>query len=90
MTTPLQEKMIVAIAEDEYTPLNGHEPDRAEDATTWQEMIINDSEDKGVFTSLLNAELVWSGGRGKDAGCGLTQKGFEVYKRIKDGKSMPE
>ena len=67
--TALQLNMIKKIALDEYTPLNGATPTRREDAQTWQEMIVETPQDKGVFTSLLTAGLVWSNGRGKDAAC---------------------
>jgi hypothetical protein len=80
--TSLQEKMIKAIAMDEYTPVNGAVPECKEDASTWQEMIVNTPEDKGVFTSLLNAGLIWSDGRGKDAACGLTDKGFAEFIKL--------
>jgi hypothetical protein len=49
---------------------------------TWQEMIIETAQDKGVFTSLLNSGLVWSNGRGKEAACGLTDSGFAAYKAL--------
>ena len=79
--TALQLNMIKKIATDEYTPINGATPARREDAETWQEMVIETPEDKGVFTSLLTAGLVWSNGRGKDAACGLTDAGFEAIQR---------
>ena len=79
--TELQQKMIRAIALDEYTPINGAVPTRREDAETWQEMVIETPADKGVFTSLLVAGMVWSNGRGKDAACGLTDAGFEAFQR---------
>ena len=79
--TALQLNMIKKIALDEYTPLNGATPTRREDAQTWQEMIVETPQDKGVFTSLLTVGLVWSNGRGKDAACGLTDAGFEAFQR---------
>jgi len=83
MTTELQTKMIVAIAESEYNGVDGNIPETKEDAYTWAEMIIETSQDKGVFTSMLNAELVWHYQDGKDSTCGLTEKGFSEYQRIK-------
>lgn len=79
--TDLQVKMIKKIALDEYTPVNGSIPKVVEDATTWQEMIVESPQDKGVFTSLLNARMVWSSGRGKDAVCGLTDKGLSEFQK---------
>ena len=83
MTTPLQAAMLKKIATDELTPLNGAEPSRVEDAMTWADCVIETAEDKGVFTSLLNEGLVYhTGGPKRDAGVGLTEKGFEVYKSL--------
>lgn len=84
MTTDLQAKMIVAIAEDEYTPVNGARPMHADDATTWAGSIIITPQDKGTFTSLKNAGMVYYTGKGKDAAVGLTASGFAEYNRIKD------
>ena len=83
MTTQLQTKMIVAIAEDLHTPLNGDVPECKEDAHTYAEMIIETAQDKGVFTSLLNAGMVWHVADGRDSICGLTDAGFAEYQRIK-------
>jgi hypothetical protein len=82
VTTELQAKMLKAIATNELTPLNGAEPNSHEDATTYADMVIEDAQDKGVFTSLLNAELVWHSGKGRDAVVGLTAKGFAEYKNL--------
>lgn len=84
MTTELQAKMIVAIAEDEYTPVNGARPMHADDATTWADSIILTPQDRGTFTSLKNAGLAFYTGAGKDAAVGLTKSGFSEYNRIKD------
>lgn len=81
--TPLQNKMLVRIAEDELAPLNGAEPSIKEDATTWADCVIEDAEDKGVFTSLLNAGMVYHQGKGRDAVVGLTDVGFAAYKLFK-------
>lgn len=83
MTTKLQDQMIVAIAESEFNGVGGEIPENKEDAHTWAEMIIESAQDKGVFTSMLNAELVWHNQDGKDSICGLTDKGFAEYQRIK-------
>lgn len=77
--TPLQAKMMDAIASDELTPLNGARPTSKGDATTFADMVIETSADKGVFTSLMNAGLVWHSGKGRDAVVGLTDKGFDEW-----------
>jgi hypothetical protein len=77
--TELQAAMIAKIARSEYTPVNGAEPTSRQDTETYQEMIIESNIDKGVFTTLLTAGMVWSTGRGTDAICGLTDTGFAAY-----------
>jgi len=77
--TDLQMLMIRKIATSEYTPVNGDTPRTAKETETWRDTIIETPEDKGVFTSLLNAGLVWSSGRAHDAGCGLTEAGFAAF-----------
>jgi hypothetical protein len=84
MTTTLQQAMIVKIAEDYLNKSDGS-PESAEGTEAWADMIIENAKDKGVFVSLLNAGFVWHVGVGRDAGCGLTDSGFEEYKRIKGG-----
>lgn len=86
MVTELQAKMIVAIAEDELTPCNGGRPDKAEDASTWADMVITDAETRGVARSLVNAGLIYHDHEGRDAIVGLTNEGFAEYNRIKDSK----
>ena len=80
--TDLQTAMIIKIARDEYNAINGAMPTCKEETNTWQEMIIESQQDKGTFTSLMNAGLVWSNGRGKDAACGLTEAGFAEFLKI--------
>jgi hypothetical protein len=80
MTTALQSAMLRKIARDELTPLNGAEPDSHTDATTFADVVIETAEDKGVFTSLMNAGFVWHSGKGRDAVIGLTADGFAAYK----------
>ena len=79
MTTTLQAKMLNAIATDELTPLNGARPSNHTDATTFADMVIETAEDKGVFTSLLNAGLVYHSGKGRDAVVGFTAEGFAAW-----------
>ena len=82
MTTKLQQNMIVAIAEDEITPVNGQVPQDVDDATTWTDCIVQTPESKVVATSLINAGLIYITGSGKDSAIGLTDKGFFEYQRI--------
>ena len=82
MTTELQKQMLNRIARDEMTSINGMEPETADETNTWADSIIETPTDKGVFTSLLNAGLVWHSGDKRDAGCGLTEAGFDAYKSI--------
>jgi hypothetical protein len=84
MATELQKKMILAIAEDEFTEFNGGIPECSDNTITWASQIIRTSQDKGVFTSLLNEELVLHAGEGRDAVVGLTDSGFKLYKEIKN------
>ena len=83
MTTPLQAAMLIKIAEHELTPLNGAAPTKTEEADTWADCIIESPEDKGTFTSMLNAGLVLRYGKGRDAFVGLTEAGFQAYLQIK-------
>lgn len=80
--TELEAKMIKAIAEDEFTPLNGVRPTRVNDATTWADCVINTPADKGVFTSLLKKNLAIHHGTGRDAVVSLTDDGFKVYQAL--------
>lgn len=82
MTTKLQAEMLTRIARDELTELNGAEPNKAREASTWADCVIEDAQDKGTFTSLLNADLVWHAGKGRDAVVGLTEAGFAAYKAL--------
>lgn len=83
MTTKLQQAMLAKIALSEYTPANGSEPETNDDVgQVWADCIIEDAEDKGVFTSLLNAGLVKHEGQGRDACVYLTDAGFAEYKKI--------
>ena len=82
--TPLQQAMLRKIAQSEYTGVNGTMPQNAEETETWADTIIETAEDKGVFTSLKNAGLVWHSGEKKDAGVGLTEEGFRLYQSIEE------
>lgn len=82
MATELQIEMIKKIAFDEFTEVNGRMPQDVDQTHTWADGIIETAEDKGVFTSLLNADLVWHSGKGRDAGVGLTPAGFALLLEI--------
>ncbi|MHB1630714.1 MAG: hypothetical protein ACYCQL_00670 [Acidithiobacillus sp.] len=82
--TSLQQAMLRKIARSEYTSINGAMPQSAGDTETWADTIIETAEDKGVFTSLKNAGLVWHSGEKTDAGVGLTDKGFVLYQGIEE------
>lgn len=82
--TPLQAAMLRKIARSEFTTVNCAEPETLEDiGWVWADCIIEDAEDKGVFTSLQNAGLAeHSGGPKRDAGVTLTEAGFAAYKSL--------
>lgn len=80
--TKLQAEMLKKIATSEFTRLNGAEPKNAEDTLTWASDVIETSQDKGVFTSLLNAGLAIHHGDGRDAVVKLSDSGFKVYKLL--------
>ena len=65
--TPLQAAMLKKIATDEMTCVNGAELESIEQTETWDDGIIETAQDKGVFTSLLNARLVSRIGKGCDS-----------------------
>lgn len=82
MTTALQAAMLKKIATNEFSPVNGAEPESRFEAETFADCVIESAEDKGVFTSMLNANLVWHDGKGRDAVVGLTEAGFTTYKSL--------
>lgn len=80
--TPLQKAMILKIATNEMNSANG-KPTTANETETWADGVIESAEDKGVFTSLFNAGLAYHVGKGRDAGVGLTDSGFDAYLSLK-------
>jgi hypothetical protein len=83
MTTLLQQKMLTSIARSVFTQVDGDEPSSNDDiGEVWASEIIYNAESKGVFTSLLNANLVGHNGTGSDAVVWLTDDGFKAYKSI--------
>jgi len=89
--TTLQNAMIMKIAENDFTVANGDTPKSLEDiGQVWADMVIETAQDKGVFTSLMNAGYVThtsflssSSCTKSDSTLSLTEKGFEEYKKIK-------
>jgi len=89
--TTLQNAMIMKIAENDFTVANGDTPKSLEDiGQVWADMVIETAQDKGVFTSLMNAGCVTHTGFLPSSSCtksdstlSLTEKGFEEYKKIK-------
>lgn len=78
--TPLQAKMLVKIAESEFNNMDGGVPVELEDVgSIWADVIIENAEDKGTFTSLMNAGLAGRAGKGRDTVVWLTQAGFDAY-----------
>lgn len=78
--TPLQAKMLIKIAESEFSTVNGAVPAELEDVgDIWADVIVEDAEDKGTFTSLMNAGLAGRAGKGRDTVVWLTQAGFDAY-----------
>jgi len=89
--TELEKQIIINIAENLYTPLNGCEPDETRDATCWTDCVGSDGpyqlEGKvlsGGFSSLTKKGLIWSES-GREGITGLTDFGLKVYKEIKGG-----
>lgn len=84
MTTALQAAMIKNIARSEFTAVNGAEPQGLTDiGWVWANTVIETAEDKGVFTSLVNAGMTQHcGNKGRDACVTLTQSGLDAYKAL--------
>jgi hypothetical protein len=78
----LQKEMLAAIAESEYQPSRPTDFENLD--WVWAEFIIKTQQDKGTFTSLVNAGLVQHNGHSdkKESCVRLTESGFEVYKSI--------
>lgn len=73
--TQLQTAMIKKIVSDETHDMV---PECAAETITWASNIIETAEDKGVFTSLLNAELVIHVEAGAESMVQLTEKAWEL------------
>lgn len=82
MTTPLQSAMLNKIATSEFNSANGALPTNHFDTTTWANVIIESSEDKGVATSLMKAHLIEHTGTDRDATIKLTEAGYLEFARL--------
>ena len=85
--TELQFNLLSKIVEDDYTNFNGNakallESNDPNESTTWASSILETAQDKGTFTSLLNADLVWHTSEGRESKVGLTETGFEIMKEF--------
>jgi hypothetical protein len=82
--TPLQAAMLRKIARNDFTERNGAEPQALADiGWIWANCVIETAEDKGVFTSLVNAGLAeHDGNKGRDACVTLTKAGFDAYRAL--------
>ena len=79
--TTLQADMLRRIARSEFNQVNGGEPATPAETATWTAEIIENPQDQGVWTSLLNAGLI-NGAGGKEGGTVLTEAGFRAYKDL--------
>lgn len=79
--TTLEQAMINNIARNEFTTINGGVPKSTDDiGWVWSDMVIETSEDKGVFSSLVKKDLAkHCGNKGRDAAVTLTEEGFQVF-----------
>jgi len=81
--TTLQAQMLRAIALNEHQPMNGGEPSCFEDlGPVWALDIVRTAQDKGTFTSLMNAGLAERSGEGRDTVACLTLDGYNAYKAL--------
>lgn len=84
MTTKLQAELLIKIAESEFTVVNGAVPETLDDVgAVWADIILDSKSEGGVFSTLLQAGLVWYQDEGRDSVCGLTETGFAEYQSIK-------
>lgn len=91
--TKLEKIVMINIAENEMTELNGAIPSNAQETCTWTDSIeyggpggsipdIDGRQLSGVMSSLIKKELVWTmeNREDRDGGTsGLTEEGFKVY-----------
>jgi hypothetical protein len=85
--TELQYNLLVKMLEDDFTNFNGDakallESNDPNESTTWASGVLETAQDKGTFTSLLNADLVWHTSEGRESKVGFTASGFEIMKEF--------
>jgi hypothetical protein len=80
--TPNQFEMLMSIALDEFQPTNGRPPAMFEDTDwVWADNVIMSAEDRGTFTSLVNAGLAEHNHLvGRESCVRMTEAGFNAYK----------
>lgn len=77
-----QYEMLMSIVLDEFQPTNGKEPETYADTDwVWADNIIQSAEDRGTFTSLVNAGFaVHNQLTGRESCVRITEAGFNAYK----------
>jgi len=83
--TNLEASMIVKIAHSDYNPANGRDPKGSYDTETYTNAVVETQEDKGVFSSLVKKEMVYSTvikSGSDDNTCMLSEAGFQMYLEI--------
>ena len=83
----LQMAMLSNVVESEYTAWFGNAHGLIEEADSyssavWTSVIVQNAQDKGVLTSLINAGLMWHEHTGDDSLVGLTDAGFDVMREF--------
>lgn len=89
--TDLEKAVMINIAENEMTELNGGVPTEASETWTWTDSIeyggpggdipnVSGKQLSGVMSSLIKKELVYTMEDRDGDSSGLTEEGFEVYK----------
>ena len=83
--TELQYKMLCKIIEDDFTPSNGNTVEALDEGPdgcfTYVNQIIEDAQDRGTATSLMNAGLIERHNSGTREDCvWLTEEAVEIMK----------
>lgn len=76
--------MIKNIATNDMTMTNGATPVTLDDiGWVWADCVLESKEDRGTFTSLVNAGLArHDGSKGREACVTLTQAGLDLFKTL--------
>ncbi|MFA7143618.1 MAG: hypothetical protein WC175_06600 [Candidatus Dojkabacteria bacterium] len=83
--TPLEYDMLKKIALNEYTTLNGAEPDTADQSSCWMDCIVESKSDGAIFISLSKKGLInyfKDKEEPRESICELTNLGLAAYKKI--------